>query len=293
MGIEKIFVLGGGAMGAGITQICAQAGYSVLMCDLSDELLKKANETIRWSVGKFFEKGKVEETVDEIMGRLKTTTSIDDAKDADFVFEAVFEKLEIKRKAFKELDGICGPETVFATNTSAIPITDIAEATKRPDKVVGTHFFNPVPMMKAVEIIKGVCTSDESVQAASEVCRATGKAIVTVKKDVAGFLLNRINIPSILEAIRMVEQGVGTVEEIDKGMRLGFGRSMGPFETQDLTGLDVSFNAYMNIYEDTQDPKFYPPTLMKRKVKAGQLGRKTGIGWYKYDEKGNRIGPAD
>jgi len=293
MEIEKIFVLGGGAMGTGIAQICAQAGYSVVMCDLSNEALKKAGETIRWSVGKFVEKGKVEGSVDEIMDQLRLTTSIGDAQDADFVFEAVFEDMGVKRKAFKELDTTCGPETIFATNTSAIPITEIAEATKRPDKVVGTHFFNPVPMMEAVELIKGVCTSDETLETASEVCVKAGKEIVTVKKDVAGFLLNRINIPSILEAIRMVEQGVGTIEEIDKGMRLAFGRSMGPFETQDLTGLDVSFNAYMNVYADTQDPKFYPPTLMKRKVKAGQLGRKTGIGWYKYDENGKRIGPTD
>ena len=292
MDIKEIFVLGGGMMGSGIAQVCAQAGYSVTMCDFDDGALKRAINSITWSVEKLIEKGKVKDSFKEITGRIKSVTKISEAKDANFVFEAVFEKADVKRQTFKELDKVCLEDTIFATNTSAIPITEIAESTQRPDKVIGTHFFNPVPMMKAVEIVRGLYTSDETVEVATEICRVIGKEIIMVQKDMAGFLLNRINVPSILEAIRMVEQGVGSIEDIDKGMKLAFGRSMGPFETQDLTGLDVSLGAYMNIYNDTQDLKFYPPMLMRRKVKAGHLGKKTGMGWYKYDEKGNRIGPV-
>lgn len=292
MNIENIFVAGAGLMGSGIAQVCAQAGYSVVMYDISDEALIKGLEAIKWSVGKFVEKGKVEGSVDEIMGKIKTSDSISDARDADFVFEAVFENMEIKCEVFSKLDEICPAHTIFATNSSAIPTTEIASATKRMNKVVGAHFFSPVPMMKAVEVIKGMSTSYETMETTKKLCKSIGKEPITVKKDVAGFLLNRINIPSNLEAIRMVEQGVGTVDEIDKGVRLAFGRAMGPFETHDLAGLDVALNAATNLYNDTKDTKFYPPMLLKRKVKAGHLGRKTGIGWYKYDEKGTRVGPA-
>jgi len=293
MNIENIFVAGAGLMGSGIAQVCAQAGYSVVMYDINDEALAKGLEAVKWSVGKFVEKGKVEGSVDEIMGRIKTSGSISDAGDADFVFEAVFENMEIKCEVFSKLDEICPARTIFATNSSAIPTTEIASATKRMDKVVGAHFFSPVPMMKAVEVIKGMSTSEETVDTTKKLCKSIGKEPITVNKDVAGFLLNRINIPSNLEAIRMVEQGVGTVDEIDKGVRLAFGRAMGPFETHDLAGLDVALNAATNLYNDTKDTKFYPPMLLKRKVKAGHLGRKTGIGWYKYDDKGNRVGPAE
>jgi len=292
MKIEKIFVAGAGLMGSGIAQVCAQAGYSVVMYDVSDAALAKGLESVNWSVGKFVEKGKVEGSVDEIMRRLRSSTAISDAKSADFVFEAVFENMEIKRDIFSKLDDICPANTILATNSSAIPTTEIASATKRMDKVVGAHFFSPVPMMKAVEVIKGMSTSEETMEITKSLCRSIGKEPITVNKDVAGFLLNRINIPSNLEAIRMVEQGVGTIDEIDKGMRLAFGRAMGPFETHDLAGLDVALNAATNLYNDTKDIKFYPPMLLKRKVKAGHLGRKTGIGWYKYDDKGNRLGPA-
>ena len=292
MKIEKIFVAGAGLMGSGIAQVCAQSGYSVILHDVTDEALEKGLSGIKWSVGKFVEKGKVEGSVDAIMGRIKTTTDIADAGDTDFVFEAVFENMEIKREIFSKLDNICPAHTILATNSSAIPTTEIASATQRMDKVVGAHFFSPVPMMKAVEVIKGMSTSEETMETTKKICTSIGKEPITVNKDVAGFLLNRLNIPSNLEAIRMVEQGVGTVDEIDKGVRLAFGRAMGPFETHDLAGLDVALNAATNLYNDTKDNKFYPPMLLKRKVIAGHLGRKTGIGWYRYDEDGNRLGPA-
>jgi 3-hydroxybutyryl-CoA dehydrogenase len=293
MEIKKIFVAGAGAMGAGIAQVCAQAGYRVVMRDLTDEIVDKGLKTIAWSVGKLVEKGKVRGTVDEILARIEGALDFSGAEDADFVFEAVIEDLKTKEEVFSELDKLCPPRTIFASNTSAIPITDIAESTKRPSQVVGTHFFNPVPMMRIVEIVKGLLTSEETMGAAERLCQSLGKETIRVNRDVAGFALNRINFPSTVEAIRLVEAGVASVEDIDKGMRLGFGRPMGPFETADLAGLDVGYNAMSAVYQETQDEKFHPPMLLQRKVRIGHLGRKTGIGWYRYDEKGNTLGPAE
>jgi 3-hydroxybutyryl-CoA dehydrogenase len=292
MTIQKIFVAGAGLMGGGITQVCAQAGYQVTMRDLSQDILVKSLENIRWSVGKLIEKGRIEGIAEEIMGRIQTTTKLEDAGDADFVFEAVVENLEVKKTLFTRLDDLCPRHTIFGTNTSAIPVTEIAVATQRIDRVVGTHFFSPVPMMKAVEIVKGQGSSEESVQTAENLCRSLGKKIIRVNRDVAGIVLNRLNFPATIEAIKLVESGVATVEDIDKGMRLGFGRPMGPFETADMAGLDVGYNAMRAVYEETRDPKFFPPMLLQRKVKLGHLGRKTGIGWYTYDDKGNKIGMA-
>jgi 3-hydroxybutyryl-CoA dehydrogenase len=293
MEIKKIFVAGAGLMGGGIAQVCAQAGYQVTMRDVADEILEKSLKTINWSVGKFVEKGKVAGTVAEILGRLNVTTDLEAAADADFVFEAIIENLEAKRKLFAELDKLCPAHTILATNTSAIPVTEIAVATQRVAKVAGTHFFSPVPMMRAVEIVKGLGTSDETVEIADNLCKSIGKETIRVNMDVAGIVLNRLNFPSTIEAIKLVESGVATVEDIDKGMRLGFGRPMGPFETADMAGLDIGFNAMTAVYNETRDPKFYPPMLLQRKVKLGQLGRKTGIGWYRYDETGKKLGPAE
>jgi 3-hydroxybutyryl-CoA dehydrogenase len=205
----------------------------------------------------------------------------------------VIEDLDIKKEVFGTLDTLCPPHTIFATNTSAIPVTDIADVTQRPSQVVGTHFFNPVPMMRIVEIVRGLLTSEETMEAAEALCQSLGKETIRVNRDVAGFALNRINFPSTIEAIRLVEAGVASVEDIDKGMRLGFGRPMGPFETGDLAGLDVGYSAMSAVYRETQDEKFHPPMLLQRKVRIGHLGRKTGVGWYKYDDKGNKLGPAD
>jgi len=230
--------------------------------------------------------------LDDIMGRLKVTTNLAAAADADFVFEAIIENLEAKRSLFAELDKLCPAHTILATNTSAIPVTEIAEATQRVPKVAGTHFFSPVPMMRAVEIVKGLGTSNETVETADSLCKSIGKETIRVNLDVAGIVLNRLNFPSTIEAIKLVESGVTTVDDIDKGMRLGFGRPMGPFETADMAGLDIGYNAMLAVYRETRDPKFHPPMLLQRKVKLGQLGRKTGIGWYRYDENGKKLGPA-
>jgi 3-hydroxybutyryl-CoA dehydrogenase len=293
MGIKNIFVVGAGLMGSGIAQVCAQAGYSVILNDLDAEILETGIKTIKWSVSKLIEKEKIKGNTKEIMERIRITTVLEEAKNSDFVFEAIFENPEIKCKVFSELDKICIANTIFASNTSAIPITEIAEATKRQEKVIGTHFFSPVPMMGLVEIIKGLKTSAETLEVAIKLCKNLGKEAVQVNRDIAGFALNRINIPSTVEAINLVEAGVISIEDVDKGLKLGFGRPMGPFETADMVGLDVGFNAMMAIYRETGNHKFMPPMLLQRKVKAGQLGRKVGVGWYKYEANGRKIGLAD
>ncbi len=288
MNINKVFVVGAGTMGNGITQVCAQRGLSVIMSDVSRDLMDKALKNIEWSVSKFIEKGKVSEDFDTIMGRIQTSTDYNAAADADLVIEAVFEKLEIKHEVFAKIDAVVGDKTIMASNTSAIPITDIASAVSRPQNFVGLHFFNPVPMMAAVEVIRGISTSDKAFQYGADFVKFIGKEPIMVNKDIAGFILNRINMVSNMEAMRLVEQGVATPEDIDKGMRLAFGRKMGPFETGDLVGLEVSLMAYTNVYEEEKDPRFYPPSIMRRKVLAGHLGRKTGKGWYDYNPDGSR-----
>jgi len=293
MEIKKIFVAGAGLMGGGISQVCAQAGYDVVMRDLSDEIVEKGLDNIRWSTRKLVEKGKVHGSVDEIMARIEPVTDLTAAGDVDFVFEAITEDVDAKRRVFAELDEICPARAILATNTSAVPITNIAAATQRAAKCVGTHFFSPVPLMRVVEIVAGLLTSDDTMETASNLGRSLAKETIRVNRDVAGFLLNRISFPSTVEAIKLVEAGIASVEDVDKGMRLGFGRPMGPFETLDLAGLDVALNALNAVYEETRDEKFCPPMLLQRKVRVGHLGRKTRMGWYEYDEAGNKIGPAD
>ncbi len=284
MEIKKVLIVGSGLMGAGIAQVCAQAGLEVILNDINQEILDKALRNIRWSLGKLIEKGKVSENIEVIIDRIKTFIDLNSVPQVDLVIEAVFEDLSIKQDVFKKIDDIFKEETIFASNTSAIPITEIAASTKRPERILGLHFFNPVVMMDIVEVVKGIQTSEEVMQIGINFVRSIGKEPIRVERDIAGFLLNRINLVGYVEAIRLLEQGIGTVEDIDKGVRLAFGRRMGPFETGDLVGLDVSCNALMAIYDETKDIRFYPPDLLRRKVKAGELGRKTGRGWYRYDE---------
>ncbi len=293
MEIERVLVVGSGLMGSGIAQVCAQSGVPVILHDVSEQALARAVKSIDWSVGKFVEKGQLKESREAILQRITTVDRLPDPLDADLAIEAVFEDLKLKQEIFKRLDGTCGPDTLIASNTSAIPITELAAVTQRPEKVLGLHFFSPVPMMQAVEVIKGIGTSDETAAAGREFVVKIGKEPIMVRRDVAGFVINRINFPSTIEAMRLVEEGVATVEDIDKGLRLASGRKMGIFETGDMVGLDVTYGALMAIYRETGDPRFYPPLLLRRKVRAGQLGRKTGKGWYEYDEKGNRKPSAD
>jgi 3-hydroxybutyryl-CoA dehydrogenase len=286
MAIQKVFVVGSGLMGSGIAQVCAQAGIQVFINDIGQEILDRALKNISWSVGKFIEKGKVTESLETVMGRIKIGTDFTAAAQVDLAIEAVFEKLDLKQEIFRKLDEICRPETLLASNTSAIPITELGAITKRPEKVLGLHFFNPVPMMEAVEVIKGALTTDETISIGKEFVQKIGKEPIVVNRDVAGFLINRINYPSTLEAMRMVEEGVGTIEDIDKGLRLASGRRMGIFETGDMVGLDITYNALMAIYHETGDPRWFPPMILRRKIKAGHLGRKTGRGWYEYNPDG-------
>ncbi len=288
MNIQKIMVVGSGLMGSGIAQVCAQAGIQVNLYDVSKDALDKAVKTIGWSVGKFVEKGKLAEDRETIIDRIQPITDIKDGKDVQLVIEAVFENIELKREIFQQLDTICGPDALIASNTSAIPITELAAVTKRPEKVLGLHFFSPVPMMQAVEVIKGAATQDDTAATGKDFVLQIGKEPIMVNRDVAGFVINRINFPSTIEAMNLVEQGVASVEDIDKGLRLAAGRRMGIFETGDMVGLDVTYGAMKAMYEETGDPRWYPPLLLRRKVKAGHLGRKAGKGWYEYNEDGSK-----
>lgn len=288
MAIEKVMVVGAGLMGSGIAQVCAQAGIEVFLTDVSREALDRAMAGIEWSVGKFIEKGKLTEERAVVLQRISVENGFERAAEADLVIEAVFEQIEIKQEIFKQVDQACGPQTLIASNTSAIPVTELAAVTGRPEKTLGIHFFSPVPMMPVAEVIRGMATSDETLQAGRAFVVQLGKEPIMVHRDVAGFVINRINFPSTMEAMRLVEQGVASVEDIDKGLRLASGRKMGIFETGDMVGLDVTYGALMAIYKETGDPSFYPPLLLRRKVKAGHLGRKTGKGWYEYNPDGSR-----
>jgi len=245
----------------------------VTLTDVSEAALRQASESIAWSVGKLLKKGKVAGDRDEILGRISTSTALDGAADADLAIEAVFEDLAVKQELLGALDGVLPAGCIIASNTSAIPITELAACTGRPERVLGLHFFSPVPMMQAVEVVRGVATSDETVSTGKALVERLGKEAILVNKDVPGFLVNRINLPGNLEAMRLFQDGVGTVQDIDKGMRLATGRRMGPFETGDMVGLDVTHGALMALYRETRDARWYPPRILRRKVKAGHLGR--------------------
>jgi len=288
MGIEKAFIVGSGLMGSGIAQVCAQAGIGVAIYDIDGDALDRVLKNIEWSVNKFIEKGKVKENRTVVMGRIKTVSDFSGAGSVDLLIEAVFENLELKQEIFRKMNEFAGPDALIASNTSAISITELASVTDRPGKVLGLHFFSPVPMMQAVEVIKGLATTDETAVRGKDFILQIGKEPIMVNRDVAGFVINRINFPSTMEAMRLVEQGVASVEDIDKGLRLASGRKMGIFETGDMVGLDITYGAMMAMYQETGDPRWYPPMILRRKVKAGQLGRKTGSGWYEYNEDGSR-----
>jgi 3-hydroxybutyryl-CoA dehydrogenase len=284
MEIKTVGVLGAGAMGNGIAQLAAQIGCDVVMRDIEDAYVERGMKSIDKFLSKSVEKGKIEtKDKDAIMGRIKATTDMADLKDVDFLVEAVLEDLDLKKKVFKELDGLCRPEVVLATNTSSMSITEIATATNRPDKVCGMHFFNPAPLMRLVEIIRGYYTSDETVATATDLAKKMGKVTVEVKKDTPGFIVNRIMTPHFLEAIKMLEEGIATAEDIDTAVKNGLNYPMGPFELMDLTGIDIAYNVTEYFHKElNQELKWIAPTLMKNMIKARKLGRKTGAGWYDY-----------
>lgn len=279
----RLAVIGAGLMGSGIAQVAAQAGWTVTLRDLDDAATRRGVEGIRRSLEKFAGKGTIEPgDVEAALGRITTTTDLEAAAEADLVVEAVFERLDVKQEVFRQLDKICRPEAVLATNTSAIPVTQIATATQRPESVVGTHFFSPVPMMKLCELVRGYKTSDATLATARAFAEEIGKTCVVVNRDIAGFVTTRLIAALVVEAVKLVESGVVSSEDLDIACKLGFGHAMGPLATTDLTGVDVLLHAARNIYTDTADEKFFPPELLQRMVTAGDLGRKTGKGFYDY-----------
>lgn len=280
---KKLAVIGAGLMGSGIAQVSAQAGWDVVLRDVTDEALRRGTDGIRASYEKFVSKGKLEAgEAEQALARITTTTDLDAAADADVVVEAVFEKIEVKREIFRTLDGLVKDDTILASNTSAIPITKIASATERPERVVGTHFFSPVPMMQLCELVRGYKTSDETLAAAREFAEGVGKTCIVVNRDVAGFVTTRLISALVVEAAKLYESGVATAEDIDIACKLGFGHAMGPLATADLTGVDILLHATDNIYTESQDEKFAPPEIMRRMVDAGDIGRKSGGGFYRY-----------
>jgi 3-hydroxybutyryl-CoA dehydrogenase len=284
MEIKKIGVVGAGTMGNGIAQTAALIGCEVIMRDVEERFVQNGLKNIDRFLSKSVEKGKMTEDQKQgALGRIKGTTNMADLAEVDFVIEAVIEDMNLKRLVFKDLDGICRADVILATNTSSMSITEIAVATQRPEKVVGMHFFNPVPLMRLVEIIRGFHTNDEAVQVTTDLAKKMGKETVEVKIDSPGFIVNRIMIPHMLEAINIVQEGVATKEDVDKAVKLGLNYPMGPFELMDLTGVDIAkFVADYFYKELNKESKWVAPTLLKNMIRAGRLGRKTGAGWYDY-----------
>jgi 3-hydroxybutyryl-CoA dehydrogenase len=282
--IDPVVVVGAGLMGSGIAQVTAVAGRPVTLTDVTDEALERGRSGIARSLDRFVDKGTLTRSdADTALGLITTTRDLGCVSEAGLVVEAVFESLEVKSELFAELDKLAPEGAVLATNTSAIPITRIAAATGRPESVVGTHFFSPVPMMGLCELVRGYKTSDATLATARTFAESVGKTCVVVNRDVAGFVTTRLIAALAMEAVRLVENGVASAEDIDTACRLGFGHAMGPLATTDLTGVDILRNASQNIYDETQDEKFAPPELLNRMVSAGDLGRKSGRGFYSYD----------
>jgi 3-hydroxybutyryl-CoA dehydrogenase len=284
MEINKIGVVGAGTMGNGIAQVAAQVGCEVVMRDIEDQYVQRGLDSIDRFLSKSVEKGKIQaDEKDAVRGRITGTTDMADLKDVDLVVEAVIEDLELKKTVFKDLDEICRPEIVLASNTSSMSVTEIAAATKRPEKVCGMHFFNPVPLMRLVEIIRGYYTSDDTVGVATSLAQRMGKVTVDVKKDSPGFIVNRIMMPHFLEAIKIVEEGIASIEDVDTAVKNGLNYPMGPFELMDLTGIDIAYFVTEYLYgELNKESKWVSPNLLKSMIRAGRLGRKTGGGWYDY-----------
>jgi 3-hydroxybutyryl-CoA dehydrogenase len=283
--IKKVGVLGCGLMGSGVAEVAARSGYETVVREVSSELMEKGVDKIRGSLNKAVERGKLEAGArDEAVGRLSGTVDLAALADCDIVIEAIVENLEDKRKTFTALDEVVKKDALFASNTSSLTITQMAMFTQRPDQFVGLHFFNPVPVMKLVEVVRTLLTSDESFDRAFEFARSLGKEPVAAR-DNSGFIVNRLLVPYLLDAIRALEEGVGSVEDIDKGMQLGCGYPMGPFTLLDFVGLDTTYYIAGIMFDEYKEKRFASPPLLKQMVTAGRLGKKSGRGFYDYSKK--------
>ena len=282
MEIKKVGVVGCGIMGAGIAQVSAQSGYDVVVSEINDELLNKGLNSINSILNRSVEKGRINaEDKEATMGRIKGTTKMEDFADCGFVVEAAIENMDEKKRIFAALDKICPQHTILSTNTSCLSVIEVAMATQRPDQVLGAHFFNPAPVMQLLELVKSIATSEQTLETARKFGESLGKTVI-VAKDSPGFIINHLLLPFLLEAVRMVESGLATPEDIDTGIKLGLNHPMGPLTLGDLTGWDTNYFIANAIYNETKDPKFAPPILLKQMVLAGKLGRKTGQGFYNY-----------
>jgi len=280
--IRTVGVCGAGLMGSGIAQTCASAGFNVVLMEVAQEPLTRGMAGITKSLDKFVEKGKLSQADrDATLGRLKTTTQVADLANCDLIIEAIVENVDIKTKLFRELDGLLAPHAILCTNTSSLCVVELAAKTKRPNRVAGLHFFNPVPIMKLVEVVKTIATTQDTVDTLFDFAKKLGKEPI-LAQDTPGFVVNRLLIPYLLYAIRVYEQGLASKEDIDKGMRLGCGYPMGPFELLDFVGLDTTYYIAEIMFDEFKDPMMAAPPLLKRMVLAGRYGRKSGKGFYDY-----------
>ena len=284
MEIKRVGVVGCGFMGSGITQVSAQAGYEVIVSDVSEAVLDKGLSSIDYYLGRAVEKGKLAKQEKEaVLSRIKGTREIKDFSGCDLVIEVVPEELELKKKVFAELDKVCPKEAILASNTSCLPVIELAMVTSRPEKVLGMHFMSPVPLDRLLELVKTVKTSDGTIEVAKKFGESLDKEVI-IAKDTPGFIFNYLLIPWQLNAIRLLERGVASAEEIDKSMTVGLNNPIGPLALADFNGNDVIYMVAKAMYEETKDPQFAPPVLMKRMVASGRLGRKTGNGFYNYTQ---------
>jgi len=278
--VEKVGVVGCGLMGSGIAEIAAKSGLEVVVREMNDEALEAGKGRISKSLGRALAKEKLTQAaMDQALGQIRYTTALEDLADCDLIIEAIVEDPSAKNELFGALDGICGPDTIFATNTSSLPVTDMAAATSRADRFVGLHFFNPVPVMKLVEVVRTIATADEAYDAAFEFARRVGKVPIAAK-DNSGFVVNLLLVPYMLDAIRHLERGVATIEDIDTAMKLGCGYPMGPFALCDFVGIDTLYRISEIMFEEYREERYAPPPLLKRIVALGRFGRKSGKGFY-------------
>jgi 3-hydroxybutyryl-CoA dehydrogenase len=283
--VRKVGVVGAGLMGAGIAQVAAQAGYQTVVREINDELLNKGLQRVRDTLEGGIKRGKVtSEQMSEALGRLKGTTALEDLRDCDLIVEAIVEEIAEKKRLYAALDALCPPETIFLSNTSSLTIIEMAAATKRADRFAGCHFFNPVPLMPLVEVVRSIATSEETIETTRRWAESLGKTVI-LARDSTGFIVNRLLVPYLLDAIRAYEAGAGSLEDIDQGMRLGAGYPIGPFALLDLIGLDTIYHIANIMFDEFKEQRMAPPPLLRRMVLAGQLGRKSGKGFYDYANK--------